>query len=151
MPRAVIDNRGPRIARPGYDANTAPPQHMFFDPSFIAARLYQTGVLTLGEGSGLARFRIASHSFGKTFPAPPIVLVAGDLGGGGADITPWLDQFIPGAGTAQVHPYYTVYVTTTGFTLFVRRPSEEVANVGTYYWGSPATNWRFWVLENTMA
>ncbi|MCO6386248.1 hypothetical protein [Aliihoeflea sp. 40Bstr573] len=150
MPRAVIDNRGPRIAKPGYDANTAPPQHMFFDPEFVAARLFQTGTVTLGEGAPYGNFRVASHGFGKTFPQPPIVLVGGVLGDGGLDITPWIDQRFEST-VLRNWSYYSVYISTTGFTLYVRRPSEVTPGGATFNFGSPANNWRYWVLDNTMA
>lgn len=148
MARAKIDKNGPSIAKAGYHVETAPIQHMIFDPQYVAARIFRQVTLTPGPFSGYldnAYYR-ATYSFGKTFNTPPIVLVAG-IDGARRQVSAMTGYAIPvNPGTAYVLPLYEVVSTTTGFELYVLYQNPS---------GAPLTgpavpaNWRCTILQNS--
>lgn len=148
MARAKIDKNGPAIAKQGYHVETAPIQHMMFDPRFIAARIFRQVTLTPGPFSGYldnAYYR-ATYSFGKTFNTPPIILACG-IDGARRQVSVMSGDAIPvNPGTAYVLPLYEIVSTTTGFELYrlYQNPS------GTPYAG-PAipSSWRCTILQNS--
>lgn len=148
MARARLDKNGPKIAKAGYNVDTAPLQHMIFDPKYVAARIYQQVTVTPVVFSGFLdhAYLRAVHSFGKTFATPPIVLVTG-IDGGRRQVSAMTGYAIPvNPGTAYILPLYEVVSTTTGFELYVmyQYPSGSPLN-------GPAvpTSWRCTILQNS--
>lgn len=162
MPRMRINAAGIKIAKAGKDVDSAALADMLFDSTFTAARVVMTGTVTVpnpprGDWDDDFDDQYGSQtvSFGRTFPAPPIVLVAGQLPDGGADITCFVHHHIPvTSGTLVVIPTYQISVTTTSFTLSVERtwateshdPDLHVRGLG-----SITRTWRYWVLENVLS
>lgn len=150
MARAKIDINGPAIAKAGHHVESASLQNMLFDPQFVAARVFDQVTLTPVSFTGFLSdyYKRATHSYGKTFSTPPIVLVAG-IDGARRQVSAMRGFSIPlDPGKARLLPFYEVVATTTGFELYVLHtlPSGlPAAGSG------PAipTNWRCTILQNS--
>lgn len=141
-PRMRIDKNGIKIARPGYDVDTAAEKDLYFSSSSIAARVFTTGSVTVST-FGHDRYRRARVDFPKTFVRPPLVFAGGLRSDGGLDVTP-VRYTIISTDYARIHPHYRLLIDKTGFWIWV----------GMDYGGSFSvdvpTTWRYWVLENTL-
>lgn len=148
MARAKINKSGPAIAKPGYHVETAPIQHMLFDPQYIAARVFRQVTLTPGPFSGFLDnvYYRATYSYGKTFNTPPIVLVCG-IDGTRRQVSAMSGNAIPvNPGTAYVLPLFEVVSTTTGFELY--RIYQQPAG-GTFPGPAIPSQWRCTILQNS--
>ena len=143
MPRARLSARGPQIARPGFDVDTAAPKDMLFDPSLVAATIYATDIVTTtpysgGDGLGEACNRyIGSH--GRTFAMPPIVIPYEVVGGERRLHMNYVRA--PSSGPLIYVSDGSVRATTSGFELYSRK-------TGIY---APGNTWRYVTLSNTLA
>lgn len=145
MPRMRINKNGIKIARPGHDVDTAAEKDMFFSSTGVAARVYQTNLVTVSDYSGLAsdRYLRARVNFSKGFTRPPAVFAAGLRVDGGADVTPVV-YLVIGTSYARVHPHYSLEIDTTGFWIYVPKSIPENIPVNV------PTTWRYWVLDNVL-
>src|SRR5690554_6459909 len=115
MPRARISAAGIAIAKPGYDVDTASLANMAFSPQFSAYRVFTTGAVFCAPFTEF--YNRGLVNYGKTFPAPPFVFVAG-VNSDNRDITANVYKEIPFPdGTAYVLPYYVIIARTNGFEL----------------------------------
>lgn len=141
-PRMRIDRDGIKIARPGYDVDTAAEKDLYFSSSGVAARVFATGLATAVE-FGHERYRRVRVNFSKTFARPPIVFAGGIRSDGGLDVTP-VRYGITSDDYQRVHPHYCLQIDKTGFWLMVCKDFGSSFNVDV------PTTWRYWVLENTL-
>lgn len=145
MPRARISKDGIEIAKSGYDVDTASIGDMLFSSQFTALQLELTGTVSVAGFSGYmsTQYWKGSVTFPSAFPKPPLVMVAGQLGGGVTDQTAAaITEFSDQAATAWIRPIYEIVVTTTGFELYVVN--------GTGDSGSRPTSWKYWVFRQTL-
>lgn len=143
-PRMRINKDGIKIARQGYDVDTAAEQDLYFSSSGIAARVFATGLVGV-TNAGHERYNQARVNFSKTFSRPPLVFAAGLRSDGGADVTPVRYRII-GNNIARIHPHYCLKIDTTGFDIMVVKDYGP----GDFYVDVPTT-WRYWVLDNVLA
>lgn len=141
-PRMRIDKNGIKIARPGYDVDTATEKDLYFSSKGVAARVFATGLVTVAE-FGHERYRRARVNFSKTFVRPPLVFAGGIRSDGGLDVTP-VRYTIVGDDYARIHPHYCLQIDKTGFLIMVAKDYGGSFNVDV------PTTWRYWVLENTL-
>lgn len=126
MPRARLDASGPKIAKAGYDIDTASPANMNFDTGMVALRLRYTGIVTCAAYTGdtyASLYDRAIVTFPTPFSKPPLVLFAGRLSDTESNQTPfvvtgpqpggWTKSNLPGA--------YMVISSETGCTIFRRK------------------------------
>lgn len=143
MPRARLSERGPQIARHGFDVDTAAPKDMFFDPSLVAATVYATGIVATtpySGGDGLGDYcnrYVGSH--GRTFNMPPLVLPYEVVG---SERRLHMNLVQLGSGNLNVVAANgSVRITTTGFELYATKAGVH-----------PTGNtWRYVTLSNTLA
>lgn len=151
MTRARISKAGPRIALFGYDVDTAPPDKMAFDPSYVAFRLALTGTVAVSTEMG-PFYRMATVTYDEPFSKAPHVRVAGALQDSRSDQTVfyWGDTSVI-QGLHFRLPYYIITSQPEGFSLLVlRRVPRSPTDYNNYHNTDAPLNWRWWAFHNTL-
>lgn len=144
MTRVRFNKDGIAIAKPGYDVDIAPLSKMQFSPLYTSMRLAIKGVVTVADYTGYMgdRYKRAIVTFATAFSKPPIVMAAGQISGGGVDMTNITGTAASdSSGMAWHEPIYQIVTSTTQFELYVNKN-----------WGGSGrtTSWRYWVFRNTV-
>lgn len=148
MPRARLSVRGPQIAMPGYDVDTAPMSKMVFTPDAVAMRLRFTGIVSVAAFSGFMDnyyYRGIGY-FPELLDRLPIILVAGINSDGSVEQRPFMYGRAESA-SMRVTPSTEVRTFLDRVEIYVlaRSGPGPIAPV----LPTPAT-WKYFVFENTL-
>jgi hypothetical protein len=145
-----ISEEGPKIAKSGYDVDTAEIGNMVFSPSLVAMRIALTGTVTPTTfSSGVLNdwYYKATVTFPQPFARPPIVMVAGLETDGTTQQGLFYANIVSGqAGNAKVLPWWQIDTYADHFDLFTMRHNDSNWNESF----PVCADWRYWVFQNTL-
>lgn len=149
MPRMRLDPSGFKIAKAGFDVDTASLANMIFTTDLAGMQLRQTGVVTVAAYSGYldTSYRRAVVNFGTTYAQPPLVLAAGIVSSTESDQFPWYWESYTAGGPAIQLPWYSIETYTNRFELYVLNYRDGFPDRK----GSPATQWRYFVFAHALS
>ena len=149
MPRTRLSTKGPQIALPGYDVDTAPLSKMAFTPEAVAMRLLHTGTVSVTPFAGyMDNYYYRAIGY---FPQPllrlPIVLVAGINPDGSVEQRPFMYGRAE-SSTMRVVPSVEVrtFLDRVEIYVLVRNgPRPDLVPVTRH----PPV-WRYFIFQNTL-
>lgn len=148
MPRVRLSKDELKIAKAGYNVDTATPEQMIFSSDSPALRLYSTGTVTLAPYSGpmSSRFNraVVNYPSPSPFSKPPLVLAAGIINSTTTEQGPFL---APSGVSSVAWANYSIASFTNRFEIYGYSYNVDGSPVTP---SRPTSTYRYFVFHNTM-